>query len=103
MAQKKIQPTTTYLLRLGSVIRESIGTIQLLVGVFVAAVALVVSLRTQPLLDDLRSLDFRTSAIETRDTNIENELKTITRVQTEQGVILGRLDERTLLIQKQRQ
>jgi len=73
--QKKTSPETTQpLLSLGKNIREYIAVVQAIITAFVAIVAIVISIRTQPIVDSIRSLEFRATAVETRTANLESTL-----------------------------
>lgn len=74
--QKKITQSATHpLLNLARNLREYQAIITPIVATFVSAVALIITIRTQPIVDSIRTLDLRVTAIETRATNLEASME----------------------------
>ncbi len=76
--QKKIQQSPTYsLLKLGGNVREGIAIIQAVITAFVAIVAIIVSIRVQPIVDSIRTLDTKVEAIDSITNEYRNDIKQI--------------------------
>lgn len=75
MVKKTHHQSTHSLLGLASNLREYVAIIQALITAFVAIVAIVISIRTQPLVDSIHSLEFRVQAVEDEHSNIESILE----------------------------
>ncbi len=99
MLKKTVISPTYSLLDLGKNVREYIAIVQAVITAFVAIVAIVISIRTQPIVDSIHSLDFRVSAVEARASNLESHLEQygvenrniLSNINGELGLIKGEL------------
>jgi peptidoglycan hydrolase CwlO-like protein len=74
--QKKTHTRNTHpLLDFLKEFNEYRSIITAILSAFVAGVAIVISIRTQPIVDSIRTLDLRVSAVEARTANIETNLE----------------------------
>jgi len=77
MQKKTSSETTQPLLSLGKNIREYIAVVQAIITAFVAVVAVVISIRTQPIVDSIRTLDAKVAALESNTNDYRKDVKQI--------------------------
>lgn len=111
--QKKTFTLFAHLLSIGGKLRDSISLSVFLWGslgtLFGYMLAPTISTALRPLETRVTAVESvsqstanRESAVEIRVTNLETDFKEFRSEQVRQGRVLDRLDERTLLIQKQK-
>lgn len=98
--QKKTERQSTHpLLDFLKEINEYRSIITSILSAFVAIVAVIISIRTQPIVDSIRTLDFRVAAVEARTTALESHLDQyssqsrdiLDKINSELGSIKGEL------------